>query len=314
MHSRLSDVVADHLPDAGLILAPGGAPSDLKITAKRVVDADPIAGAVQPATCAAALLLDGQLSTAGEHAEELVDAVAGALEPHGMLAASVTNRVYAAATGTHLHGRRGYSAAEVSALLHHRGFDITVLCAPGAAARLRGVDTFDLDADRHPGLLDAAPELLVIARAPRGAQERSRTFFRSRPRKIAAAAAICRDADGRLLVVRDRFQRIWTIPGGVVDAGEDPASAARRETWEEGGIKVDIGRLLGAFSGQWPDRMVFVFAAEPTAMTEHPQPVHRHEISDVAWLPVAQALDRVAPRIEFQVRRCLERPGHCWVQ
>lgn len=312
MHPRPVDVVADHLPPEGLILAPGGAPPDLPIPPDRVCEEDP--ATVGGATCAAALLLDRQLSRAGEHAEELVDTVAGVLEPHGMLAAIVRNRIFAEVTGTTLRGDRAYSAAQLSALLHHRGFEILVLCAPTAAARLRGGDEFDLEADRQPGLLDAAPTLLVIARAPRDDQERSEVFFRSRPRKIAAAATVCRDADGRLLVVRDRFQRIWTIPGGVVDADEDPASAARRETWEEGGIKVEIGRLLGTFSQRWPDRTVFVYEAEPTAMSEHPQPMHGHEISDVAWLPLDRALTRIAPKVQFKVRRCLEQPGYSWVQ
>jgi 8-oxo-dGTP pyrophosphatase MutT (NUDIX family) len=226
----------------------------------------------------------------------------------------VRNRVFADATGTAVPGNRAYSAAEVTRLLEQRGFSITILCAPGAAARLRGDDTFDLDADRQPGLLDAAPRLLVVARAPRNAQERSAVFFASRPRKIAAAATICRHPDGRMLVVYDRFQRMWTIPGGVVDPDEDPASAARRETWEEGGTKVETGQLLGVFAGRWPDRLIFVFASEPTTLVEHPEPVHGHEICEVAWLPVEQALQRLAPRIAFQVRRCLEQPGYTWTE
>src|SRR5690606_18165608 len=113
--------------------------------------------------------------------------------------------------------------------------------------------------DREPGLLDAAPRLLVIARAPRSPEERSEVFHRTRPRKITAAAVLCRDSAGRVLVVYDRFRGVWTVPGGVVDADEDPASAARREAWEEGGVKVEVGRVLGVFSESWPDRITFMF-------------------------------------------------------
>ena len=311
MQPTILDAVARSLPAGGTILAPGNAARDLQIDGARLVDRHPTDAG--PASSAGVVLLDEQMSDAGDHAEELIDTVGTVLEPGGVLAATVHNRVFATATGT-LPGNRAFSAAEVTRLLEHRGFTITILCAPGAAARLRGDDVFDLEADRQPGLLDAAPRLLVVARAPRDAQDRSTVFFASRPRKIAGAATICRHPDGRMLVVYDRFQRMWTIPGGVVDADEDPASAARRETWEETGTKVETGRLLGVFAGRWPDRVIFVFAAEPTTATEHPEPVHGHEISQVAWVTVDEALQRLPPRIELRVRRCLDQPGYTWTE
>ena len=311
MPHTILDVVATHLPAGGRILTSGPMAADLRVDGARVVHGDPATAAAR--SCAGIVLLDDQLSDAGEHAEQLVDTMGAALEPGGVVALTAQNRVFATATGTTVTSR-AYSAAELTAMLEHRGFSVLVMCAPGAAARLRGGDVFDLEADRQPGLLDAAPRVLAVARAPRNDDERSAMFLASRPRKIAAAATLCRDADGRLLLVHDRFRRRWTIPGGVVDADEDPASAARRETWEEGGIKVEVTQLLGVFSGRWPDRLLFVFAADPATVIEHPQPVHRHEITEVAWVPVRAALQRVAPRTARHIRCCLEQPGHTWVE
>lgn len=312
MDIALRDTVVAHLPDDGLILAPGSAALDLPVEAARL-RRDDLAG---PAAgrYAAAVLTDDELSRAGDHAEELVDTVGTALEPGGVLVATVRNRVFAHAAGVALDGLRGYSAAEATALVSHRGFRVEVLAAPGAAARLRGSERLDLAADRQPGLLDAAPSLLLIARAPRTADERGRVFHDSRPRKIAAAATICRAADGRILVVYDRFKRHWTIPGGVVDADEDPAVAAHREAWEEAGTKIEVGTLLGVFASSWPDRLVFVFASTPVEVVEHPQPLHPHEIGGVAWWSLDDALERLGAEVAFKVRACLERPGHSWVQ
>lgn len=305
-------VVAGLLPPHGSILAP-------QVTAK-ALGVDPArlrrdALTDLPAeTYAAAVLVDDELSWAGDHAEGLIDAVGTALEPGGLLIVTARNRVHADATGTRLHDLRGFSAAEAESLLNQRGFTVELRCAPGAAARLRGHDVFEPELDRAPGLIDAAPTLLLAARAPRSAEERGRVFHDSRPRKIAAAATLCRALDGRLLVVYDRFKRTWTIPGGVVDADEDPAVAAQRETWEEAGTKVETGPLLGVFAARWPDRLVFVFSATPVEVLEDPEPVHGHEIGAVAWLPLDEALARLAPTVAFKVRTCLDTPGFTWVQ
>jgi len=53
------------------------------------------------------------------------------------------------------------------------------------------------------------------------------------------------DAQGRILVVQEkagpaaaRGKDFWKVPTGLVDAGEDIATAAEREVWEETGIRV----------------------------------------------------------------------------
>ena len=311
MQTSLLDVVARHLPADGMIFAPAAVAGDLDVPPERLRDGD--VADLPRSSCAAAVVVNDELSHAGVHAEEMVDALGTALQPGGVLVASLHNRVFAEAAGEPT-GTRGFSASEATALFNHRGFTIDVVCAPGAAARLRGDDAFDLDADRQPGLLDAAPRLLIVARAPLDAEARERVFFATRPRKIIASGTICRDDDGRLLAVYDRFRRMWTIPGGVVDADEDPASAAGRETLEEAGIKVEIGKVLGVFASRWPDRLIFVFGATPTTMVDDPEPLHPHEIGDVAWLPLDQALQRVVSSTAFRITRCLEQPGHVWIQ
>jgi 8-oxo-dGTP diphosphatase len=46
----------------------------------------------------------------------------------------------------------------------------------------------------------------------------------------------------------------WSLPGGGIDPGEEPADAVVREIWEETGIKVRPERVLSVQSG--PDHFV----------------------------------------------------------
>jgi 8-oxo-dGTP diphosphatase len=69
--------------------------------------------------------------------------------------------------------------------------------------------------------------------------------------KVAAAALV--ELDGKVLLVRrsiDPARGRWTLPAGFVDAGEDPAVAARRECLEETGLHVNISGLLTVLYGQ----------------------------------------------------------------
>jgi len=65
---------------------------------------------------------------------------------------------------------------------------------------------------------------------------------------------------GRLLLVRrnhDPNKGEWSFPSGYVDAGEVLEEAAIRETKEETGLDVRIGRLLGAYSTAG-ERVIFL--------------------------------------------------------
>lgn len=66
--------------------------------------------------------------------------------------------------------------------------------------------------------------------------------------KVAVVVLIV-NGDHILLVKRanDPKKGFWTLPGGFIDAGEDPRAAASREAWEETMLDVQINRLLDVF-------------------------------------------------------------------
>ncbi|MGK7911891.1 MAG: NUDIX domain-containing protein [Synechococcus sp.] len=55
--------------------------------------------------------------------------------------------------------------------------------------------------------------------------------------------------NGRIVLVQRRDTRQWALPGGLVDWGEDIATAARRELHEETGLDI-VGdpQLVGVYS------------------------------------------------------------------
>jgi len=68
--------------------------------------------------------------------------------------------------------------------------------------------------------------------------------------------------DGRVLLVRRAMnpaRGTWVFPGGYVDRGEAVEDAARRETWEETGLRVHLERLLGVYSREGDEVVLIVY-------------------------------------------------------
>jgi ADP-ribose pyrophosphatase YjhB (NUDIX family) len=70
-----------------------------------------------------------------------------------------------------------------------------------------------------------------------------------------AAYAVIRGEDGRILLAHwnEAGRSGWTMPGGGLEAGEDPEDAVRREVREETGYRVRVEELLGIHSQVIPE-------------------------------------------------------------
>jgi ADP-ribose pyrophosphatase YjhB (NUDIX family) len=70
---------------------------------------------------------------------------------------------------------------------------------------------------------------------------------------IAGTSIIPILPDGRIVLIQRRDNGKWSLPGGMVDWGEDIATSVQRELAEETGLSlVKIRRLVGVYSA--PDR------------------------------------------------------------
>jgi len=63
--------------------------------------------------------------------------------------------------------------------------------------------------------------------------------------KIDVRGAVIRD--GKVLLVQERSDGGWTMPGGWGDVGEAPSAMVRREVWEESGFEVQVEKLVAVY-------------------------------------------------------------------
>ena len=58
--------------------------------------------------------------------------------------------------------------------------------------------------------------------------------------------------DDQILMVKERIDSLWTLPGGWADVGDSPSSMAVREVREESGYEVCAVRLLALYDRDAP--------------------------------------------------------------
>jgi len=119
--------------------------------------------------------------------------------------------------------------------------------------------------------------------------------------RLSTYAVVTGLVDGTLCVLLTSFSdprsRLWGLPGGGMDEGEDPLQAVHREVWEETGQHIDVtsahcvdtdhwvGRAPnGRFEDYHPVRMVYA------ARCPHPTEPVVHDVggstASARWVPV----------------------------
>jgi ADP-ribose pyrophosphatase YjhB (NUDIX family) len=63
--------------------------------------------------------------------------------------------------------------------------------------------------------------------------------------KVDVRGAVFRDE--KILLVQERSDERWCLPGGWADVGDSPSEMVIREVWEESGFKVEPKKVIGVY-------------------------------------------------------------------
>ena len=85
-----------------------------------------------------------------------------------------------------------------------------------------------------------------------------------KPKFTIGAYAIIPNEKGEVLMGRRADNKLWDLPGGVMEAGEAPWEAVVRESREESGLVVEIVRLAGIYNKPLKSDIVFLFECRKT--------------------------------------------------
>ena len=174
----------------------------------------------------------------------------------------------------------------------------------------------DYDQQRYQELHDLAVEIFAThtGRAPAEVAG----WFTAQPGyatpKVDVRAAGFRD--GRILLVREKADGRWCLPGGWADVGDVPSQAAEREALEEAGYACTARKVIGVFDANRSGQPLsayhafkIIFHCELTGGGADPD----HEILEVGFfdrdaLPPLSA-SRTAPHHLAECFRHLDDPA-----
>jgi len=106
---------------------------------------------------------------------------------------------------------------------------------------------------------------------------------------IPCVGAVVTDGGGRLLMIKRGHEPgagLWSIPGGRIEPGETDTEALVREMFEETGLAVEVGRLIGRVQRPGPNGTVIDirdYAATVTGGTLRPG----DDAADARWVETA---------------------------
>src|SRR5438128_2196708 len=135
-------------------------------------------------------------------------------------------------------------------------------------------------------------------------------------REISAGCVVYRTTDAmtEVALIQPREREAWALPKGLIERGETPEHAARREAREEtglsGDIKARIDTIKYSYTAKWeqpPTRIFKIVTFYLLQFTSGNPEDHDREVERVAWFPIDEAIRQASYSQEKDVLRKAKR-------
>jgi 8-oxo-dGTP pyrophosphatase MutT (NUDIX family) len=131
-------------------------------------------------------------------------------------------------------------------------------------------------------------------------------------REISAGCVVYRvsgkAADVALIQPRERDA--WALPKGLIERGESPEAAAKREAREEtglsGNLRAKIDTIKYSYTAKWetpPTRIFKIVTFYLLQFTDGDPSKHDAEVDRVEWFPIDDAIRQASYRQEKDILR-----------
>ena len=122
------------------------------------------------------------------------------------------------------------------------------------------------------------------------------------------------DGDAWILLVKERRDGRWTLPGGWADVNDSPAEATEREVWEESGYRAKATKLLACYDRNkhgHPPHAFHIYKLFFLCELEGGTPTTSIETADVGFFSEDEIPPLSLPRVTpAQITRFFEHYGH----
>jgi len=105
--------------------------------------------------------------------------------------------------------------------------------------------------------------------------------------------------NNKVLLIKNRYDKFWYLPGGGVKSGETFVGAAKREMMEETGIQAQEFKVLGLYSNFFEyksDHIILLHCDVPLL-----DPVKGLEVKEVAFLNLNNLPDKISPATKRRI-------------
>jgi ADP-ribose pyrophosphatase YjhB (NUDIX family) len=117
--------------------------------------------------------------------------------------------------------------------------------------------------------------------------------------------------DGKILLVQERSDGLWALPGGWADVGDSPADAVVREIREESGFETRATKLLALLDRNrhgHPPHVNHIYKIFIRCEIIGGSPTTSHEIQDVGFFPQDEIPELSLTRnVPSQIARIFEQ-------